>query len=298
MKRLLLLLVTLSLLSFGGWSSDQLAPPAAGAPAMLKDVGIDARPGESLPLDLVFRDETGKDVRLGEYFHQRPVILTLVYYKCPMLCTLVLNELTRTMNVMSESAGKDFDVVTVSFDPKETAELATAKKTEYLRTYRRPTAAAGWHFLTGDETQIRALTQAVGFRYTFDTKTQQYVHASGVVVVTPDGKLGRYFYGVQYAANDLRLALIDARSGKSSSPVGKVLYYCFQYDPTTGKYSLAVMRLVQFGFVCTVACLTIFTIVSIRRSGRRLTSPRGTGFQHVRLSQHGLQTHATERGSP
>jgi protein SCO1/2 len=265
MKNLLRALPYLILLTLCAWTSDQLPAPSSSAPPMLKDVGIDAKPGSPLPLDLTFRDETGKDVRLGEYFNKRPVILTLVYYKCPMLCTLVLNELTRTLNVMTEDAGKDFDIVTVSFDPKETPELANAKKQEYLRLYRRPTAPAGWHFLTGDEQQIRALTNAVGFRYAFDQKTQQYVHASGLVVVTPEGNLGRYFFGIQYAAKDLRLAMIDAANGKSSSPTGKVLFYCFQYDPTTGRYSLAIMRLIQTGFVLTVGSLVTFMFVIHRR---------------------------------
>ncbi len=265
MNRLTLVTTSLILLSLAGWSSDQLPAPSSTAPPMLKDVGIDAKPGSPLPLDLTFRDETGKDVHLADFFNKRPVILTLVYYKCPMLCTLVLNELTRTLNVMTEDAGKDFDIVTVSFNPNETPELANAKKQEYLRIYRRPTAPAGWHFLTGDETQIRALTNAVGFRYAFDPKTQQYVHASGVVVVTPQGILGRYFYGIQYSAKDLRLAMIDAANGKSSSPTGKVLFYCFQYDPSTGRYSLAIMRLIQIGFITTVASLVTFMWVTHRR---------------------------------
>lgn len=268
MKRVATVMALVVLLGLGGWSRDEPSTPSRKPPAQLKEVGIDPHPGGQLPLDATFRDETGQTVRLGDYFGKRPVILTLVYLKCPMLCTLVLNDVTRSLNVLREDAGKDFDIITVSFDPRETPELANAKKQQYLRMYQRPTAAAGWHFLTGDEAQIHKLTQAVGFRYTFDPKTQQFVHPSGVVVVSPDGKLMRYFYGIEYSATDIRLALIDAARGKVASPTGTVLYYCFQYDPTTGRYSLAIFRMVQVGFVLTVTAIVAFMVVSHFRHGR------------------------------
>jgi len=245
--------------------SRALAANPATQPAILNDVGIDQKLDAQVPLGATFRDEKGRTVQLKDYLGKRPVVLALVYYNCPSLCTMVLNELTNCMKLMPTSAGAEFEVLTVSFDPKETPELATEKKFRYLRTYNRPTANAGWHFLTGDEASIRQLTQAVGFRYVWDTKFQQYVHASGIMVLTPQGRVARYFYGVRYDAKDLRLALTEASEGKISSPVERVLLYCFQYDPATGKYSLAIMRLVRAASILTVLVLGSFIIIHVRR---------------------------------
>jgi protein SCO1 len=243
---------------------------AQTSPNVLDKVGIDEKLNTQLPLDLHFRDETGRDVMLNEYFGKRPVILTLVYYKCPMLCTLVLNDLLRAMNVMKASAGENFDVVTVSFDPRETPDLAAAKKREYSRNYRRGTAEKGWHFLTGDEFAIKELTSAVGFRYAYDPKFQQYAHASGIIILTPTGKTSRYFFGLDYSAKDLGNAIADASSGAiSTTPAPRVLLYCFHYDPTTGKYSLIVTRAMRVLAVMVLIAIAAFILVMIRRDYSR-----------------------------
>ncbi len=258
----------------GGWNSDHATPSST----LLRNVGIDQKLGDRIPLNLKFRDESGHEVRLGNYFGKRPVILTLVYFECPSLCTMVLNDLTKTLNAMSTTVGKDFDIVTVSFNPKEGPKLAAEKKKQYLRAYRRPAAAAGWHFLTGDQASIKALTKAVGFRYVWDPTHKQFLHASGIMVTTPQGKLARYFFGVQYSAKDLRLALLGARSGKTFSPVAVILCYCFQYDPTTGRYTLAVMRLIRIGGVLTLLGLGSLAFVLFRkeRATAAVTEASGT----------------------
>ena len=245
------------------------AVPAAGTmPTLLQDIGLDQRLNETVPLKLKFRDEQGRDVLLGDYFGKRPVILTLVYYECPMLCTQVLNGLTSALSVMNFSVGKEFDIVTVSFDPGETPELARAKKAAYLERYKRDGAGNGWHFLTGDAQSISALTRAVGFRYAYNAAVDQYAHASGIMVVTPDGRLSHYFYGIEYGPRDLRLALIDAADRKIGSPVDQLLLACFHYDPKSGRYSLAIMRLVQAAGIVTVAGIGV-TILMLRRRDRR-----------------------------
>jgi protein SCO1/2 len=238
-------------------------------PAMLQNVGIDQNIGAQISKDLVFRDETGQQVKLGDYFGNRPIVLALVYYRCPMLCTMVLNELVRTLNAMPTAAGKDFDILTVSFDPKETPDLAAAKKRQYLAEYPKASAAGGWHFLTGDEESIRALTSTAGFRYVYDPKTQQYIHASGLMVLTPDGTISRYFYGIDYAPRDLRLALDEAAGRRLSSPTEKILLYCFHYDPSTGRYSLMVTRIIRVGAVLTLLALSSFMVIHLRREKHR-----------------------------
>jgi protein SCO1 len=267
-KRALLLIL---LIAAGGWVRDESSPPVQAVPPILKDVGIDQKLGAQLPLDTHFRDESGNDITLRDCFRGRPVILTLVYYKCPALCTLVLNDLTRAMNALSETCGKDFDIVTISFNPDETPDLASDKKRQYLRAYRRPSAEQNWHFLTGSPGSIKTITQAVGFRYVYDAKQQQYIHASGLVVASPGGKLSRYFYGVEYAPKDLRLALIDANAGKTSSPTATILFYCFKYDATTGRYSLAIMRLLRIFAAVTILMLGTFMLVMFRRD-RKVTA--------------------------
>lgn len=237
-------------------------------PAVLNDVGIDQRLDAQVPLDAAFLDESGNPIKLGDCFGERPVILALVYYECPMLCTMVLNDLRRALNAMSTSAGEDFDIVTISFDPAETPKLAADKKLHYLRGYRRPKAEQGWHFLTGPEPSIHAVTDAVGFRYAWDEKHKQYVHASGVMVLTPQGRVSRYFYGLDYSARDLRLATAEASGGKIGSPAEQVMLYCFEYDPSTGRYGWAVTRLLQTAAVLTMAALGTFWLVMYRRDKR------------------------------
>jgi protein SCO1/2 len=241
------------------------AQPAQEKPTLLRDVGYDQRLGEQVPLDLVFRDETGRPIPLRALFRGRAVVLSLVYYQCPMLCTLTLNGLASALSVLTFDVGKDFDVVTVSFEPKETAPLAAAKKKAHLERYQRPGAAEGWHFLTGDAPAIASLTRAVGFRYVWDAETRQYAHPAGLVVLTPDGRIARYMYGVEYAPRDLRLALVEASQRRIGNPVDAVLLYCYQYDPARGRYAASVLRLVRLGGILTVLGLASFVLVSLRR---------------------------------
>ena len=272
MKTLIAKLLPLVLLASTARAQPLTQPP------ILKDVGIDQKLNAQVPPDLVFRDHTGRDVKLGDYFAQsrRPIVLTLVYYKCPMLCSMVLNEVVRTMNGLSTlSAGKDYDVLTISFDPKETTELAAAKRKGYLREYKRASGEQGWHFFTGSEDSIRRLTDAVGFRYAWDPKFNQYVHASGFMILTPDGKVSRYFYGLDYSVKDVRLSLVEASKNQIGSPVEQVMLYCFHYDPSTGKYSLAVLNLLKVAAALTVLGLGSYLFVSFRRDRRaaRATVP-------------------------
>ncbi|MFN0152633.1 MAG: SCO family protein [bacterium] len=254
------------------------AQPAEGTPSILRDVGIDQRLGESIPLDLHFRDESGDDVRIGDYFaNGKPVILSLVYYECPMLCTQVLNGLASALEVVTMDAGKEFTVLTVSFNPRETHELAAAKKKNYLERYSRPGAEDGWHFLTGDSASIAALTSAAGFRYSWDPEISQYAHASGVTVITPRGVIARYFFGIEYSPRDLRLSLIEASENKIGTPVDHLLLYCYQYDPVTGKYGAVALNMVRAGGVATLACLGVFLFVSLRADRRRARAARLTG---------------------
>jgi len=248
-------------------TSDNSAPvQSAGVrPELLRDVGLDQRLNNSIPLDLTFRDEAGKPVGLRQFFNGKPVILTLVYYQCPMLCTQVLNALTRSLKEIPLQLGKDYEVVTVSIDPTERPVLAAAKHELYTGMYGRPGAAAGWHFLTGNEPQIKALASAVGFRYAYDRTTGQFAHASGIMVLTPEGKLARYFYGISYPARDLRLGLVEASEGKIGSPVDAILLYCYHYDAQTGKYGLLISHVLQAAGAITVLGLAILIAILSRR---------------------------------
>jgi protein SCO1/2 len=245
------------------------APAQQDLPPQLRTVGYDQRLGAQVPLDTQFVDEHGKAVRIGDYFHGKPVILVMAYYKCPMLCTLVLNGLVQGMIDMSLDAGKDFEVLTVSFDPHETPDLATAKKETYLSHYGRPGASDGWHFLTGKEPSIRRLASAIGFRYHFDPESGQYAHAAGITVVTPEGKLARYLLDLKYPGRDLRLALVEASEGRIGSPVDQALLFCFHYDPTNGRYGVAVMNFVRLGGVLSMIGVCAFVVVQLRRERRR-----------------------------
>lgn len=243
-------------------------PSAAGVPELLQEVGLDQKLNAQIPFGLTFKDESGRPVKLGDYFGKRPVILTLNYFECPMLCTEVLNGLTGALRTLNFSVGKEFDVVTVSFDPRDTPELARAKKANYVERYHREGAANGWHFLTGNEPEISMLTRAVGFRYAYNKAVGQYAHASGIMVLTPDGRLSRYFYGIEYGPRDLKLALMESADHKIGSPVDQLLLACFHYDPSAGKYSLAVMRVVRTAGVATLLMIG-GAVVMLRRRERR-----------------------------
>jgi protein SCO1/2 len=247
--------------------------PANQKPEILKDIGIDQRLDAPLPLDAPLRDEAGRAVRLGDYFGKRPVVLAFVYYNCPMLCTQVLNGLVAALNVVSLDAGTDFDVVAISFDTRETPAMAAAKKDAYLTRYKRPNSAGGWHFLTGDEPSIARLTKAAGFRFRYDEKLDQFAHASAVMVVTPQGRLARYFYGIEYAPRDLRLGLVEASAGRIGTPVDQILLYCFHYDPSSGKYGWVVVRMIRLASLATLAVLA----VAIWRMSRRRPRPVPAG---------------------
>jgi len=228
---------------------------STGLPTALRDVKIEQKLDQQLPLDLVFRDESGQSVKLGQYFGQKPVVLAFVYYDCPMLCTQVLNSMVTSFRVLPFQIGNEFDVVTVSFDPRETSTIAAAKKkvyVDFLPAKMRAGASSGWHFLTGDQESIAKLTDAAGFRYHYDEATKQFAHASGIMVTTPQGKLSRYFYGIDYPARDLRLGLIESSENKIGSPVDQLLLYCYHYDPATGKYGAAVMKVMRVAGVITM----------------------------------------------
>ncbi len=244
-------------------------------PRVLEKVGIDQRLGEFVPLDLKFKDEQGQDVQLGRYFHQkRPVVLALVYYDCPMLCNQVLNGMTSALGVLKFNTGQEFDVVAVSFDPRETPGLAAAKRDVYLNRYKRPGADKGWHFLTGSQESITALTQAVGFHYVWDEQTSQFAHGSGLMLLTPEGKLAQYYYGIEYSPKDMRLGIIEASQEKIGTVVDQMLLYCYHYDPTTGKYGLIAMRAMRIGGALTVLALGTFMVVSFRREMKMAREPR------------------------
>jgi protein SCO1/2 len=255
---------------------NKAVPPAGTMPTLLQDIGLDQKLNEPLPLTLKFNDEQGREVALGDYFGRRPVILVLAYYECPMLCTQVLNGLVSAIGVLNFSVGREFDIVTVSFDPGETPELARGKKAAYIERYKREGAEAGWHFLTGSQHSITQLTRAVGFRYAYNAEVDQYAHPSGILVATPDGRLSRYFYGIEYGPRDLRLALIEAADGRIGTPVDQLLLACFHYDPKSGKYSLAIMRLVQTAGILTVVAIGL-TILMLRRRERRDPLSHGAG---------------------
>jgi protein SCO1/2 len=256
-------------LATGGIAIGSRADDDSSRPPQLRAVGFDQHLGEQVPLDAEFVDESGKPVRLADYFHGKPVILVMAYYRCPMLCTLVLNGLVQGMIDMNFTAGKEFEVITVSFDPRETPDLAAAKKQTYLSRYRRPGAADGWHFLTGKDASIRRLAEAIGFRYVYDPATDQFAHAAGLVILTPEGKIARYFYDISYSGRDLRLGLVEASAHRIGSRVDEVLLFCFHYDPATGKYGVAVMNFIRLGGLLSLVALATFIGLQIRRERRR-----------------------------
>jgi protein SCO1 len=230
---------------------------SSGLPPALRNVGFEPPLNGQIPLALQFKDETGRDVALGDYFHGKPVLLALVYYGCPMLCNQVEQGVVGSLKMLSFNPGTDYDVVFVSFDSRESSDMAAQKKTAALGHFQRPKTAAGWHFLTGTQASIDGLTQAANFRYSLDAKTNIFAHASGIMLLTPDGRISRYFYGVEYPSRDVRLGLVDASAGKIGTPIDHLLLYCFQYDPSTARYSATILRIIRIGGV-----FTIFTIVA------------------------------------
>jgi protein SCO1 len=245
---------------------------STGLPNALKNVGIDQKLNQQVPLDAVFKDEQGRDVRLGQFFKGKPVVLSLVYYTCPMLCNQVLNGMLGSFRQVSFNIGEQFEVITVSFDPRESPDLAAAKKSTYIKAYNRPGAEASWHFLTGDETNIKRLTESVGFRYLWDDQTKQFAHASGVMVLTPEGKLARYFYGIEYPPKDLRLGLVEASQNKIGTPVDVLMLYCYHYDPATGKYGAVVMNIMRLAGGVTLF-LIVGLLLALRKRGGQGRSP-------------------------
>jgi len=251
-------------------ASISMAAPSDVVPPQLRGVGIDQNLNAQVPLDLTFHDESGKPVRLEQYFQEgKPVILNLVYYECPMLCTLVLNGLTSALRALSFDVGKQFEVVTVSFSPEETPALAASKKKTYLDEYRRPGADAGWHFLTGEAAAIETLARSVGFRYRYDPAVKQFAHAAAIMVLTPKGRVARYFYGVEYSPRDLRFGLIEAAENRIGNRIDQLLLYCFHYDPATGKYSATILAVLRVAAAATVLGLLGFIVGSGRGSKRR-----------------------------
>lgn len=234
-------------------------------PDILKDVGIDQKLNEKIPWDLPFRDQQGSPVLLSQFFGQKPVIISLAYYNCPMLCTQVLNGLEEGLKNLSMDAGKEFNVLTVSIDPSEKPPLASAKHDLYTGIYGHPGAAEGWHFLTGDEPQIRALASALGFRYAYDPETKQFAHASAIIILTPDGRISRYLFGIQYRSRDLRLGLVEASAGKIGTHLDQVLLFCYHYDPVTGKYGLLISRVIKAAGLLTILAIGIMVFFLRRR---------------------------------
>jgi protein SCO1/2 len=239
--------------------------PASARPGILGKIGIDQRLNEQVPLDLPFVDENGRDVRLGDYFGTRPVVLALVYYECPMLCTQVLNGVVSSLGVVKFNAGTEFDVIAVSINPKEGPGLASQKKQAYVDRYKRPGTEHGFHFLTGKQESIDKLAQAVGFRYEYDAETGQYAHGAGVEILTPKGVISRYFYGIDFSPRDMQFGLMDAAEQRIGSPIDSALLLCYHYDPSTGKYGVIAIDAIRIGGVATVLAFLAFLFVSLRR---------------------------------
>jgi protein SCO1/2 len=242
---------------------------ASAVPAPLREIGFDQNLNQRVPLDATFKDEAGRVVKLGDYFGTRPVVMVFAYYDCPMLCTMVINGLASALDVLSLVPGKDFEIVTVSFDPRDTPATAAAKKAGYIARYKQPGASSAWHFLTGEQPSIDRLTKAAGFRYVWDTDTQQFAHPTGIIVLTPDGRLARYLFGIEYGPRDLRYGIVEASNGKVGSPVDSLLLYCYHYDPMTGRYGVAIMRVIRVAGAGTALALGTFIFIMVRSEKRR-----------------------------
>jgi protein SCO1/2 len=259
-------------------------PSAATMPPALQNVGFEPPLNGPMPLDLPFRDETGRSVLLREYFgQQKPVILAFVYYGCPMLCDQVEQGVVGVLRMLSFNPGRDYDVVFISFDSRETPDMAAEKKKKALAHFRRPETDSGWHFLTGSRESIAVATTAANFRFSFDAKNNLFAHASGVLLLTPDGHISRYFYGVEYPGRDMRLGLVDASAGKIGSPIDRVLLFCYHYDPTAAVYSASILKIIRLAGVLTILCIVGGILISRRRetlaAGRNLPHPLPGGLE-------------------
>ncbi|MFZ0136391.1 MAG: SCO family protein [Candidatus Sulfotelmatobacter sp.] len=279
--RVLFVLTLLSSSAWGQMNNGVMSPPANTLPPKLENVGIEQHLNAQVPSDLTFRDETGETVKLGDYFGRKPLILNLVYFNCTMLCGEELAGLASAMRLIKFDVGNEFDVVTVSFDPRETPEMAAAKKKDYVGRYGRANAAAGWHFLTGSPDSINALTKAVGFQYQYDPKTNQYAHATAIMVLTPQGRISRYFYGVDFPPKDLRMGLVEASQEKIGNAVDAVLLFCYHYNPETGKYGAMVANILRLAAAAMILILgTLFFVLwRLDRSvSRRTATKTKTGY--------------------
>ena len=256
-------------------------PAATALPLALRDVGFEPPLNGPIPLDLAFRDETGRSVQLREYFGQKPVVLAFVYYGCPMLCDQVEQGVVGVLRMLSFNPGRDYEVVFVSFDSRDTPEMAAEKKKKALVHFRRPETDSGWHFLTGSKESIEAATRAANFRFSFDAKNNLFAHASGVLLLTPDGHISRYFYGVEFPGRDMRLGLVDASAGKIGSPIDHVLLYCYHYDPAAAVYSASILKIIRLAGMLTILCLVGGILISRRRetlaAARNLRQPLSSG---------------------
>jgi protein SCO1/2 len=256
-----------------GGSMGQLAPSvgqtSSGLPPVLVNVGFEPQLNKQMPLDVNFVDEAGRAVRLGDYFGRKPVLLALVYYGCPMLCNQVEQGVVGSLKMLSFNPGRDYEVVFVSFDPRESPDMAAQKREAALKHFGRSETATGWHFLTGSKESIDAVTQAANFRYSFDQKRGIFAHASGIMLLTPDGRISRYFYGVEYPSRDVRLGLVDASAGKIGTPIDHLLLYCFEYDPSTARYSTTILRILRLGGVVTILTLVAGILIFRRRDAEQ-----------------------------
>ena len=261
-----------------------MSPPANVRPPYLTNVGIEQHLDSQVPPDLTFTDDTGRQVKLGDYFGKKPLILNLVYYNCPMLCGEALAGLTSSMKLVKFDVGNEFEVITVSFNPQETPQLAAEKKRDYLKRYGRPIGAAGWHFLTGSADSINALTKAVGFQYQYDAAKNQYAHATAIMVLTPQGRISRYFYGVDFPPKDVRMGLVEASQGKIGNAIDQVLLYCYHYDPATGKYGAIVSNMLKLGGALTILLVGGLILVLLRLER---IAPRRR-WDHAKPHQAGL----------
>jgi len=257
--------VAVLLLLFAFTPSLRSQDPPAG---ILTEIGVDQKLDAQLPLDAVLRDEEGRAVTLKNYFNDKPVILSFVYFECPMLCTMTLNGLVHSLKPLSFQIGKEFEVISISIDPSESSSLASQKKQTYVKEYGRAGASSGWHFLTGDQESIRRITDAAGYRYKWDEHTRQWAHVSAIVIATPDGRVSQYLHGIEFSSRDVRLSLVKASEYKIGTIVDRALLYCYHYDPTTGKYGFVIMNSVRVAGLATVCALAAFIVMSVRRERR------------------------------
>jgi protein SCO1 len=289
MSRLRAIVTVAALLITGSIVRGQTIPTNTGPnsalmPAQLQNVGFEPQLNAQIPLDLPFVDENGNSVQLRDYFEQKPVVLAFVYYGCPMLCNQVEQGVVGALRMLSFTPGRDYEVVFVSFDPRESADMAAQKKKAALSHFGRTETAAGWHFLTGTKESIDSATKAANFRYTFDAKTNLFAHASGIMLLTPDGRISRYFYGVEYPGRDVRLGLVDASAGKIGTPIDHVLLFCYQYDPSSATYSASILKIIRLGGILTVLCIVGGILIFRRRDAvqRNARGGQAIGSYHER----------------